>query len=183
MCNSLPVFRSLVLTDIPFCLCTRTESSAQQDIGTLVLREALEANNCCQSTLPSDWSVRLAANSADVGHRLAFSVQKFFEPQKVKIGNRINLMYDRFCAVGQLLCSASYVQNEAGVVGAADCSSLTVASNKLSSHEFPGASGPEQLYSEVLDARDSAAKDLEDALDLLRSELELSKLKQSMVGG
>lgn len=146
-------------------------------MSKLLLEGALEANSCGQSTVPHDWTARLSANSAEVSHRLAFSVQKFFEPQTVKIGNRFNLMYDRFCAAGQLLCSASYVQNEAGDVGEADCSrALTAAFDKLSAHEFPRAAGPEQLYSEVLDARDSAVKDLEDALDLLRSELALSKL-------
>lgn len=184
ICTLISKLRISFRSHFACCFCCsyfhrKRESSGKHDISKLLLQVALEANNYDQSTVPNVWTERLSANSAEYGHRLAFSVQKYFEAQTVKVGDRINLMYDRFCAVGQLLCSASYVQSQAGFIGAADSfQAFTIATDKLTKHEFPDPAGA-QLYSEVLDARQSAVNDLEDALDLLRSEIELSKLKQS----
>jgi len=92
----------------------------------------------------------------------------------------------RVAAAGQLACTASYVQNNAangGPAGPDSAVALDAAHEKLiHSFEFPQSTDETpngRLYNEVLSARASAKEDLEDALTLLKTELELSHLKQT----
>ena len=84
-------------------------------------------------------------------------------------------------ASGQLLCTAAYVVSVANGPLSRECSfALRAAADRLTLKLFPCADPSHHLYNEVLDARDSAANQLKEAMNLLNAELELSSLKQSV---
>lgn len=91
----------------------------------------------------------------------------------------------RIAAAGQCVCTASYIRDAAANGGPAgpDCGgALDVGHQKLiHTFEFPASTGEtdHHLYNEVLEARESAKKDLRDALNLLKTELALSNLTQT----
>jgi hypothetical protein len=146
-----------------------------------LLDEALGSRARCPSTLANDWIVNLVANAEDVGTTVASSIMKGSFSEVVQCGDWSIDLGDRISAAGQLLCTALYVKHVAdSPLGIQSFSALTAASEKLSSDVFPCADRSHHLYNEVLDARNTAVNDLNEALNLFKAELELANLKQSM---
>lgn len=149
-----------------------------------VLDGALTLRDSCRSSLENDWTVNLVAHADDVGKTIASSLAKAISPVAVQVGDCSIDLRDRLSAAGKLVCTASYVMHVAdGPLGIESYSALAAAGEKLTSDVFPCADRSHNLYNEVLDARDIAVNDLSEALSLLKAELELSNLKQSVARG
>ena len=163
-----------------------------RDSSAKLLRAAVAAQSAQASQISRDWAARLIANSDDVTGTLVWentadSNGKKQRNQPSEVICIDDLWIDikhRIAAAGQCVCTASYVKSIAASGGPAgpDCAAaLDVAHEKLvRSFEFPQSMGNiDHLYEEVLEARQSAKEDLLDALNLLKTELALSNLKQT----
>lgn len=175
-----------------------TQPSNDRDMSLQLLQSALAARSNQTSQLSRDWAAKLVAHTDDVSGTLAWSVgQPVTKKQKNMPRDIVHIdglwidIKHRVAAAGQLACTASYIRNTAasgGPAGPDSAIALDVAHEKLiHSFEFPQAGGGDTrnhlLYNEVLDARESAKEDLVDALNLLKTELELSNLKPTAVSG
>jgi hypothetical protein len=119
-------------------------------------------------------------------------VEAMIPSQSEKSCDRCEDLLDKHMLfAGQLLSAATYAENLAsrGSVFRFDTTwalqailheNLSSEKESGNSTNFPAPSGPDLFYSEVLDARERARKDLEEAITLFNGELELAKLKWSM---
>ena len=172
---------------------SKSQECEGRDASAKLLRVAVAAQSTQTSQISRDWAARLIANSDDVTGVLVWvntadSSGKKQRNQPSEVICIDDLWIDikhRIAAAGQCVCTASYFKSMAatgGPVGPDSAVALDVAHEKLvRSFEFPPSSGEidHLLYEEVLESRESAKEDLSDALNLLKTELALSNLKQT----
>jgi hypothetical protein len=150
------------------------------------LQEALESSGLDENK-SSKWLHCVFAKSMDVGSEIVQSMIK--SPLENADGRCEDLLEKHMLFAGQLLSAAAFAENLANrgaisrfdTAGALQAILHDMSSKKDSDNtaSFPAPSSPDLFYSEVLDARERAEKDLEEAITLLNGELELAKLKWS----
>jgi hypothetical protein len=85
------------------------------------------------------------------------------------------LIEDRIASVGQLFCTASYLQEASeGALGHAPSDAVAIVSEDLATAALPPPEEPNDLYEEMLATRNNAMKDFEEAVNMLHSELILT---------
>jgi hypothetical protein len=149
--------------------------------------ETLEpAGHSAKPPMAKDWTVNLVAHSQDIGSAIA---SKIMAPNRTnrqslaRLGDSSVGLRGRVTAASELLCTLSYAMSIAdGPVAAEAFTAIAIAADKLSADMFPrdDRSRSNQLYNEVVDARDAAVAELTETLDLFKAELELSTLKHSL---
>jgi hypothetical protein len=138
-----------------------------------------------QSTLAHDWNATVVAQSEDIANLITSRItvpSRTMRPTFVQLDDQSTLdLTSRIAATTQLLCTLAYVVNVADTPFATEAyPALGIASDKVTANVFPRDEGFRSLYGEVMDARDDAVQELNEALDMLKTELELSKMQQSL---
>jgi hypothetical protein len=146
----------------------------------------LEPAGYCAKPMAKDWTVNLIAHSQDIGSAIA---SKIMAPSRTsrqslaRLGDSSVALRGRVTATSELLCTLSYAMSITdGPVAAEAFTAMAIAADKMSADMFPrdDRSRSNQLYNEVVDARDAAVAELTETLDLFKAELELSAMKHSL---
>lgn len=125
-----------------------------------------------QQTCASDWTDNIVAQADDVGYLVASKVMvKAIRPTVVHDDLR-----DRFTAASQLACTLAYAMDTTTRNPPNELyPAIAVATAWLTASIFPSEDRSHPFYDEILDARDTAANDLNEAVNLLVAELRLSQ--------
>jgi hypothetical protein len=164
----------------------RDDSEGRYDFVEKYVGTLEPAGQCAKLSMAKDWMVNLVAHSQDIGSAI---VSKIMAPSRTnrqslaRLGDSSADLRGRVTSTSELLCTLSYAMSIAnGPVAAEAFTAIDIAADKLSADLFPrdDRSRSNQLYNEVVDARDAAVAELNETLDLFRAELELSTMKHSL---
>lgn len=144
------------------------------------------------SQLSRDWAAQFIAKTDDLSSALAWSFGQphtKHAPDTIYTDGKWTDMRHRIAIAAQLICTASYLQHVAVQKcppAAISAIPLDVAHGKLTtSLDFPrinfdNVSESELLYDEVVEVRRNAVDELSEAVQLFKTELELSDLSKSI---